>query len=430
MTKCFRLFAIGILVGCSQTLPAPHSNGDGGGTVDVEVTVDIEVAADVLEIAADVEIAADTAVDPDEGIVWDASSPDAKKLPDAMPLDLSADLLTLDLPPDTVSFDSLVIDTFVPDLPPDSSVVPDAALNPGSLGWTFHTANPVLEPTPLSFDQYGVQEPVVIKMGSIYKMWYAGRDQSKLTRVGYATSPDGITWNHPTSGAVLTLGNQGSFDAKGVSPAEVMYDLGIYKMWYIGESAAGDKRSGYASSHDGISWTRLAGGQSIMSPGAPGAWDESLSLIAAVAKDGTGFSATYFGGNSGGVFGYGWATSNDGVSWTKAAGNPISVVPNHAMPSGVGSLIKTGSTYHHYYSFYSSVVPALAGVYYQSSVDGINWISHPQNPVIATADFAPWTLDRLLGISVIREDSTSLKMWYGGAGLVTTTDSIGLAYNP
>ncbi len=44
-----------------------------------------------------------------------------------------------------------------------------------------------------SWDDAAVNYPSVIVDGSNYKMWYGGYDGTNF-RIGYATSPDGINW--------------------------------------------------------------------------------------------------------------------------------------------------------------------------------------------------------------------------------------------
>ena len=45
-----------------------------------------------------------------------------------------------------------------------------------------------------STDEYGFGRPFVIKQNSGYAMWYSIRSISKGYRLGYAESPDGLTW--------------------------------------------------------------------------------------------------------------------------------------------------------------------------------------------------------------------------------------------
>jgi hypothetical protein len=91
--------------------------------------------------------------------------------------------------------------------------------------WTKDTLNnPVLDPGPSgAWDDGSVAIPSILFEGNTYHMWYAGRSSNQ--RIGYATSPDGITWekyDDPTttdpqfaeSDPVLNPGQPGAWDEK------------------------------------------------------------------------------------------------------------------------------------------------------------------------------------------------------------------------
>jgi len=54
-----------------------------------------------------------------------------------------------------------------------------------------------------AWDDYRLAVPTVFHDGMTYKMWYGGNDGSGGTGVGYATSPDGINWTKFVSTEVL-----------------------------------------------------------------------------------------------------------------------------------------------------------------------------------------------------------------------------------
>jgi predicted GH43/DUF377 family glycosyl hydrolase len=69
--------------------------------------------------------------------------------------------------------------------------------------WT-RLGNPVLDPgSPGEWDDIGVIMPSVLFVGSTYHMWYTATDVAgDLKQIGYATSSDGITWtkyNNPAT---------------------------------------------------------------------------------------------------------------------------------------------------------------------------------------------------------------------------------------
>ena len=58
---------------------------------------------------------------------------------------------------------------------------------------------------------------------------------------------------------VLTLGGGGQWDSENIEVSAVMNDGGLYKMWYHGFDISGNARIGYATSLDGTTWTKFAG---------------------------------------------------------------------------------------------------------------------------------------------------------------------------
>ena len=107
-------------------------------------------------------------------------------------------------------------------------------------------------------------------------MWYtAGDDRSRYT-IGYATSPDGLQWTRQNDASpVLTSGNEGVFDDRAVlHPAVVRDANGIVHMWYNGVGPQRSFRLGHATSRDGVHWERQHDGQPVLEPSRVGEFDE------------------------------------------------------------------------------------------------------------------------------------------------------------
>ncbi|MEJ2196191.1 MAG: hypothetical protein P8X73_15210, partial [Ignavibacteriaceae bacterium] len=61
--------------------------------------------------------------------------------------------------------------------------------------WTKHPDNPILtRGVNGEWDDVLVANPYVIFDGTTYHLWYGGYDGSTGTNIGYATSVDGISW--------------------------------------------------------------------------------------------------------------------------------------------------------------------------------------------------------------------------------------------
>ena len=183
--------------------------------------------------------------------------------------------------------------------------------------WTKYAENPILEGTPGTWDEDGIAAPFVIRFGfNDYRMWYQSGGQ-----IGYATSTNGVEWTKHITPA-LTPEATGAWDDERVADPNVLFYGMTYHMWYSGGD--GDAiRIGYASSSDGIHWNRSASNP-LLSYGAPGEWDEFGVSESNVLFDGTLYRMWFSGWR--GTWQTpqrGYATSTNGIDWTKYAGNPV-----------------------------------------------------------------------------------------------------------
>ncbi|MEQ9424525.1 MAG: hypothetical protein RJQ09_08920 [Cyclobacteriaceae bacterium] len=128
--------------------------------------------------------------------------------------------------------------------------------------WTVHP-EPVIKSENGFWDEIALTGGSVIRDGNGYRMYYAVMLEDQVNpdmAIGMATSTDGITWTkHPEP--VLSKGPDGAWDDYKVeSPVVIKTDKG-YVMAY--RSDGGDptwgQDSGYgvATSQDGINWTRF-----------------------------------------------------------------------------------------------------------------------------------------------------------------------------
>jgi len=180
------------------------------------------------------------------------------------------------------------------------------------------------------FDTIGAFSPCVLKDGSTYKMWYTGwdgqteHDSAGITnrldfRIGYATSTDGKNWTkHPGSagkGAVLGLGGEGSADRRGAGHPHVLKEGSVYRMWYEGCDGV-TWRILYATSADGVNWTKHG---AVLSPGGSGSLDEFGARCPVVITRNGQYELWYQGqGSVPPYYRILRATSPDGINWTKA----------------------------------------------------------------------------------------------------------------
>jgi len=241
----------------------------------------------------------------------------------------------------------------------------------------------------------------VIYDGISFTMWYAGEDSRGVDRIGVATSNDGLSWTKYSANPVFDVGGLGSWDADSVMDPCVVKENGQYKMWYTGQTwgATSDDdvyRIGYATSPDGIRWTRHP--DPVLTPGPLGSWDDRRVWRPSVISTGSGYIMYYRGAavQEGSAAMAGVATSPDGIQWTKVA-----VLSMPAGASGwdaysrqvgalnIGGVMKAGDTYiMSYASIKKQNSPAEIGL--ASSPDGFTWTPYAENPVITYGTAGGW----------------------------------------
>jgi predicted GH43/DUF377 family glycosyl hydrolase len=108
---------------------------------------------------------------------------------------------------------------------------------------------------------------------------------------------------------------------------------------------------GYATSNDGLAWTKYP--SPVLSPGPTGTWDSGPISVGSVAWNGTFFLMWYTGSSpvtySNGAFGL--ATSNDGITWTKYSHSPVmtpSAIDQYY--TSAPDVIKMNLTYNMWYT--------------------------------------------------------------------------------
>ncbi len=311
---------------------------------------------------------------------------------------------------------------------------------PSVEGAVFAVAGQGCGGTGTSFDTSEIFPPMVLHdtasaalpcengrtSGACYRMWYVGVDGSGTRRIGHALSPDGITWTRyigtGAGGSVFgPSGVAGDFDSTGVSTMVVVRDGGTFRMWYSGFGNTGAIEGiGYATSPNGITWTRVPGTAGTAAPnrnavlverGGSADFDQEYIVAPTVIIDeaspatpcengrtsGRCFRMWYEGVNnvSAYTFSIGHALSPDGVNWTRVAGNSgggavfarvNNFVDFDGNSVGVPSVVKDGALFRMWYEAKSYSTPAFSTGYVVST-DGVNWTRPvPNAPVYQGSD--------------------------------------------
>jgi beta-1,2-mannobiose phosphorylase / 1,2-beta-oligomannan phosphorylase len=139
--------------------------------------------------------------------------------------------------------------------------------------WTRQSARPVLEPR-IAWEGVAVMCPHVMWDGQahLWRLWYSAGEQYEPNAIGYATSPDGLRWTKYPANPVMTPDPAADWERQRVTAAQIVYWQGWYYAFYIGFRDVDHAQIGLARSKDGITnWTSHAGNP-IVRP-TPGGWD-------------------------------------------------------------------------------------------------------------------------------------------------------------
>ena len=307
------------------------------------------------------------------------------------------------------------------------------------VNWTKNSGNPVLIPGPSgSWYDDEVYAPCVIKVGDTLKIWFTGAKKTGVDQIGYAISTDGINWQKYAGNPVLPIGKTGSWDSQLVVHPEVIFDGTTYHMWYGGSSNPNwySFDAGYASSQDGIHWTKYDDPSTTNPPydqsdpvlkrGNSGEWDDATLAGVSCIFDGGTFHMWY-----GGCDGPNWinarigyAISTDGIHWQKNSGNPVFDGGGAWGASSVYGPFVIADT-SGYKLWYQGAIIGKIG--YATSPDGISW-NPLGTPVFETGATGTWDNAYISGCCILFDDNL-YHMWYSG-GKSTTGYRIGYATAP
>ena len=150
---------------------------------------------------------------------------------------------------------------------------------------------PVLDTGPRgSWDERGVADPYVIRLGEWFYMYYLGQDRARRQRLGLARSSDGVRWEKLRTSPILELGESGAFDEEGLGEPAVWQSHGWYWMLYTGRDRRENRKLGLARSREGVHWQRQAGAIAGAS-----AWDSKVICDPTVVIEGP-IVRVWFGG--------------------------------------------------------------------------------------------------------------------------------------
>ncbi|MFI5379759.1 MAG: glycosyl hydrolase family 65 protein [Tepidisphaerales bacterium] len=279
----------------------------------------------------------------------------------------------------------------------------DARAPETTAGWIKHDKSPVMG------GKYGTCFDVsVLREGDKYRMWLSWRPKKSIAIVD---SPDGITWSEPPQ-IVLPPRKETAWEDDINRPVVLKRGDG-YHMWYTGQ-AKGKSWIGYATSPDGIAWKRMSD-KPVLSAEKP--WEKVAVMCPHVIWDQAAklFRMWYSGGEQNEPNAIGYATSPDGLVWTKHEGNPV-FVPDVKLDWEKHKVTacqveKRGDWYIMFYIGFRDEPHAQIGI--ARSKDGItNWQRHPANPIVRPG-LNKWDHDACYKPYAIFDGKQWL-LWYNG----------------
>lgn len=264
--------------------------------------------------------------------------------------------------------------------------------------------NPVFgdQSTGTVFDAY------VWRDNGKYRMDFSWREKKACAVV---FSDDGVHWSEP----VVTLEkNDSSGWEDDINRNCVLKIGGIYKMWYTGQ-ARGHSFIGYAESEDGIHFTRFSR-DPILIPEYP--WENASVMNPCVLYEDGVYKMWYSAGETYEPNVNAYAISADGIAWEKAKCNPIFVCDkrNEYEQNRIGGcqVIRTADMgYVMFYIGYRDIHTACICVV--KSPDGFTrWERSPLNPII-TPEAGCWDANACYKPTVLwNEEEGKWMLWYNG----------------
>ena len=213
----------------------------------------------------------------------------------------------------------------------------------------------------------------------IYKMWYSGltKKDFKQINLGYATSPDGLNWTRHSGNPI--------FSERWTEDMFVVKNNGTYYMYAEGLNDVAH----LLVSQDGIKWEdkgdliiRTTDGEPIPGPyGTPNVWIEN------------GKWYLFYERNDEGIW---LAVSDDKIDWTNVQDDPVILKGPEKYDAGAvaaNQVIKYKERYYIYYHATTNPDWTNPSNIWTSEVamseDLIHWKKYPGNPIVKDDHSSP-----------------------------------------
>jgi hypothetical protein len=277
--------------------------------------------------------------------------------------------------------------------------------------WTKVANNPVITRTA-AWETEAICEPSVMYENGTFKMWYMGTAMptgGNDAYLGYATSPDGLNWTKAVNNPILTDPNQAIIRTTVVKNQSTYY---LFASDYNWNGVAGSLYRW--TSTNGLNWS---GKTKVLQPTL--SWESPIENVGITIEGSTWRMLYQCEGGGGKSCAMGSATSiNNGLTWTK---NPDPVIggPGTGFYGGDPALTKIGDTYYTWHSQYDGTDLRIYG---EKSTDMVHWQYIGNGPQIGYTQ--PWERginrpevwwNKHLADADVMEQGGKVWMYYGGA---------------
>jgi len=279
------------------------------------------------------------------------------------------------------------------------------------LEWTRSQNNPTI-PNGVGGGYALAPNVLYDESAHVWRMWFTAKDYGGPWSLFSATSSDGEAWSMSANNPVIE-GSSADFESDGAVYAGVVEEHKGYTIFYTGVHGCCGSAVGFATSTDGLHWTKYAGNP-VLVPSATGFDAVLIGTSLAVTFDGKTYRL-YYEGRNGTLSQTGLATSTDRIHWTKDPANPVLA----AGPPGswddrgavATSIFEHGGTLYMIYTGTSSNSPPQ-GLGLATSADGVTWTKFHGNPIFTSGGSGRWDWDVGHACAVLRADL--LHLWYSG----------------